>query len=98
MTQQVALDGLGHELRDLELSRHQQPPRILYTCQWRSDCALAKSGEVDCSFSQSLGRDSGRAYCDTAWPRVGIDDGDTLSEVRGLGRSLFAGRTGAEND
>ena len=34
----------------------------------------------------------------SARPRIGVDDGDTLSEVRGLGRSLFAGRTGAEND
>jgi hypothetical protein len=39
----------------------------------------------------------GRAYRD---PPGGtrIDDGDALSEIRGLGRSLFASRTGAEHD
>src|SRR5262245_17961015 len=98
VTQQVALDSLGHKIRDLKLSRHEQPPRILYAHWRRASRALAKAGEVDGSFSQSLSRDSGRAYCDTTWPRIGIDDGDALSEVCGLGRSLLAGRACTQHD
>ena len=95
---QVPLDGLGHELRDLEFSSHEQAPRVLRARRPHADRALAEPPEVDGSLAQGLGRDAGRAHRDPARPGAGIDDGDALSEVRGLGRSLLAGRTGADHD
>jgi hypothetical protein len=48
---QVPLDGLGHELRDLELSRHEHAPRVLRARRRHADRALAKPAEVDGSFA-----------------------------------------------
>jgi hypothetical protein len=95
---QVSLHGLGHELRDLEFSSHEQAPRVPRTRRRHAGRALAEPAEIDGSLAQGFGRDPGRAHCDPAGPGIGIDDGDALSEVRGLGRSLLAGWTGAEHD
>ena len=95
---QVPLHGLGHELRDLEFASHEQAPRVLRARRPHADRALAEPPEVDGSFAQGFGRNPGRAYRDPARPGTRIDDGDALSEVRGLGRSLLAGRAGAEHD
>jgi hypothetical protein len=96
---QVPFDGPGHELRDLELSGHEQAPGIP-RARGRDQPAraLPEPGEVDGSLAKGLGRDPGGAYRDPARPGVGIDDGDALSEVGRLGRSLLAGRARADHD
>src|SRR5439155_10290326 len=48
---QVALHGLGHELRDLELSSHEPAPRVLRARWWHADRALAEAPEVDGSLA-----------------------------------------------
>ena len=48
---QVALHGLGHELRDLEFASHEQAPRVLRARRPYADRALAEAPEVDSSFA-----------------------------------------------
>ncbi len=48
---QVSLDGLGHELRDLEFSSHKQAPRVPRARRRHAGRALAESAEVDGSFA-----------------------------------------------
>src|SRR5207302_5411768 len=60
--------------------------------------ALVEAGKVERGLSQRLRRN--RARVDAGPADLGglLDDGDTLAEVRRLGRALFAGRSGPDHD
>ena len=60
--------------------------------------AQTQSGEINRSLAQGLGRNAGRAHCDTAGADAPIDERDMLSEVRCLRGALLAGRARADHD
>ena len=74
VTHEVALDGLGHELRHLDLAGHEQTPGVLSARGGQLTRALPQPAQVDGSLAQGLGRDAGDA------------DGDTTG--RGLGSTI----------
>jgi hypothetical protein len=63
---QVALDGLGHEVRHLDLAAHEKLPGIVAVGPRRRIDLLAQAAQVDGTFPQRLGGDPRRADGDPA--------------------------------
>src|SRR5262249_59015558 len=62
------------------------------------ESALVEAGKVERGLSQRLRRNRARVDAGPADLGSLLDDGDTLAEVRRLGRALFAGRSGPDHD
>src|SRR5438105_2783151 len=60
--------------------------------------ALAESGEMKRRLAQRLRWNRAGVDARAAQHRLALDERDALAEVRGLGRSLLAGRPGADHD
>ena len=98
VSRQIAFDGHRHQIGNLLLPSHQQRPRVLSFRACTAVNVLVESREVDCALAHDLRRDAGRAHREAAGPGREVDERNALSEICGLGRSLFAGRAGSEND
>jgi hypothetical protein len=95
---EVALDRLGHEVRDVEPAGHQQRPRILIAAVHLRERLLADAAQIDRALAQSLGGDACFGDRDAAGAHTSIDDRDALVEVCGLGGALLARGSRADDD
>jgi hypothetical protein len=62
------------------------------------ELAGTKAGEGEGGFAQRFTGQAARVAGCAAQQGLRFDDGDALSEIRGLGRALFSGGAGANDD